>query len=119
MAIYRIVQEALLNVVKHARAGRVFVNLLRKPQTVSLSIEDDGIGFDPEEKMRISRTGGPLGLHIMRERAVHLGGELFIESRLGGGTYLLVEIPTNSARTTLASEQAGDAVVQYEHSHSR
>lgn len=93
LAIYRILQEALTNIVKHARAKRVFVNLIEKDQGISLSIEDDGAGFEPEEKMRISRTGGPLGLHIMRERAAHLGGELVVESRLGAGTHLLAEIP--------------------------
>jgi signal transduction histidine kinase len=93
LAIYRILQEALTNTVKHARANKIFVTLIEKHQGISLSIEDDGVGFEPEEKMRIFRTGGPLGLHIMRERAVHLGGELVIESRIGGGTHLLAEIP--------------------------
>ena len=118
LAIYRILQEALTNIVKHARAKRVFVNLIEKDQGISLSIEDDGAGFEPEEKMRISRTGGPLCLHIMRERAAHLGGELVIESRIGAGTHLLAEIPNYSADTTLASSQTGNSNVQEQDSHS-
>ena len=112
LAIYRILQEALTNIVKHARAKRVFVNLIEKDQGISLSIEDDGVGFEPEEKMRISRTGGPLGLHIMRERATHLGGELVVESRIGGGTHLLAEIPIFSPDPKFASSQTGDSNIQ-------
>jgi len=93
LAIYRVAQEALYNILKHARAKQVFVNLIKKDQSISLSIEDDGVGFEVKEKMRISRTGGPLGLHIMRERIALLCGEFSIESRIGGGTHLLAEIP--------------------------
>lgn len=93
LAIYRVAQEALNNILKHARAGKVFVNLIRKDQRIFLSIEDDGVGFEVKKKMRISRTGGALGLHIMRERIAQLSGEFSVESRIGGGTHLLAEIP--------------------------
>ena len=93
LAIYRIVQEALNNIVKHAKAKNVFVNLLKKGNVLSLSVEDDGVGFDQEKAMRSSKGKGPLGLVIMRERAMQLDGELTIESQVGKGTNLLMEMP--------------------------
>jgi len=93
LAIYRIVQEALTNVVKHAKAKNVFVNLLKKGNVLSLSVEDDGVGFDQDKAMKISKGKGPLGLVIMRERAMQLDGELTIESPMGKGTHLLIEVP--------------------------
>ena len=93
LAIYRIVQEALNNIIKHAEAKTVYVSLLKKGNVLSLSVEDDGVGFDQDKAMKISKGKGPLGLVIMQERAMQLDGELTIESFLGKGTHLLVEIP--------------------------
>ena len=93
LAIYRIVQEALTNIIRHAQAKNVFVNLVKKDEKLSLSVEDDGIGFSRKKVMRTTRKKGPLGLLIMRERTVQLDGEFTIESQLGKGTHLLVEIP--------------------------
>ncbi len=93
LAIYRIAQEALSNICKHSRAKNVHVNLIRKDCCISLSVEDDGEGFDQEEIMKTSLGKGPLGLLIMRERAVQLDGELTIESGIGKGTHILAEIP--------------------------
>jgi signal transduction histidine kinase len=93
LAIYRIAQEALSNVIKHAHAKQVFINLFKKEQTIQVAVEDDGVGFKIDEKMRITSDGGPLGLHIMRERIVQLGGEFTIDSRMGGGTHILAELP--------------------------
>jgi len=87
-ALYRIVQESLTNIVKHARAGRVSIVLTRKNGSVTAVIEDDGRGFGPGE-----RTGEGLGLVGMRERVVLLGGRLEIESSPGAGTTLVVEVP--------------------------
>lgn len=92
LAIYRIAQEGLSNVIKHALANQVFINLLRKDQTIQFTVEDDGIGFKIDEKMGITLDGGPLGLHIMRERIVQLDGEFIIDSRMGGGTHILIEL---------------------------
>src|SRR5262249_5515015 len=72
-ALYRIVQEALTNVVKHAQAGSVSVVLARKPTSVSAVVEDDGAGFDPTR----TRDHG-LGLVGMRERVELLGGRLTV-----------------------------------------
>jgi len=93
LAIYRIVQEALNNIVKYAKAKYVFVNLVKKGRALSLSVEDDGIGFDQDRAMKTTRTKGPLGLLIMRERAIQFDGEFTIESQIGKGTYVLVGIP--------------------------
>ncbi|HVS85032.1 MAG TPA: sensor histidine kinase, partial [Gaiellaceae bacterium] len=87
-ALYRIVQESLTNVVKHARASRVSVVLTRKEDVVSVVVEDDGIGFEPAR----TREGG-LGLLGMRERIGLLGGDLRVESRPGAGTTFVAEVP--------------------------
>lgn len=87
--LYRIIQEALTNVARHAQAGHIGVVLTRRPAAIAAIIEDDGIGFDVEEAARTSR----LGLSGMKERAELLGGTLTIESRPGGGTTIFVEIP--------------------------
>jgi PAS domain S-box-containing protein len=93
VAIYRIAQEALTNIIRNAKAKNVFVNLIRKDENLSLSIEDDGVGFDQDKGMTFSKKGGPLGIPIMRERAEQLDGEFTLESRIGKGTHVLVEIP--------------------------
>jgi signal transduction histidine kinase len=93
LAIYRIIQEALNNITKHARAKNVYVSLLKKGEVISLSVEDDGIGFDQREAMKISKWQGALGLIIMQERAIQLDGEFTLESTMGKGTIVMVEIP--------------------------
>lgn len=87
-ALYRIVQESLTNVVKHARARRVSVLLTRKDRAVVAVVEDDGRGFDPQA----TRDGG-FGLVGMRERVALVDGRLQVESSEGGGTTLVVEVP--------------------------
>jgi signal transduction histidine kinase len=87
-ALYRIVQESLTNVVKHAKARNVSVLLALKDGAVKAMIEDDGGGFDPAE-----RTGEGFGLVGMRERLALLGGRLEIESSDGAGTTVAAEVP--------------------------
>jgi signal transduction histidine kinase len=87
-ALYRIVQESLTNIVKHARASSVSVVLTRKDGAVMAIVEDDGVGFEP------GRLGeGGLGLVGMRERVSLLGGRLAVESRPGAGTTFVAEVP--------------------------
>ena len=88
-ALYRIVQEALTNVVRHAQATRVDVLLERRSDRVIAIVEDNGIGFDPEAAV----MDGHLGLFGMRERAEMLGGTLTVESAPGAGTTVFVEVP--------------------------
>jgi signal transduction histidine kinase len=93
-AIYRIVQEALRNVIRHAEASHVSVILNWAPHRVRLVVEDDGKGFDPYAIPRIDPgqvTG--LGLHGMRERVELLSGTLQVDSVPGGGTTLAIRIP--------------------------
>jgi signal transduction histidine kinase len=86
--LYRTVQEALTNVVKHARATRVSIVVTRKDGGVTALIEDDGIG------MAESRTAnGGIGLIGMQERVALVGGRLEVESSAGGGTTLAIEVP--------------------------
>jgi signal transduction histidine kinase len=87
-AFYRIVQESLTNVVKHARASRVSILLTRKGRAVVAVVEDDGRGFDPGA----TREDG-FGLVGMRERVALVDGRLQIESSEGAGTTLVVEVP--------------------------
>ncbi len=96
-AIYRIVQEALTNVARHAQATYVDVLLERRGDQIVTIVEDDGIGFNVEAAMQGSR----LGLFGMRERAEMLGGAMTIESTIGAGTTVIVEIPydISNART--------------------
>jgi signal transduction histidine kinase len=87
-ALFRVVQEALTNVVKHARANRVSVLLTRNDSTVTAVIEDDGTGFDPA-----GAGDDRLGLAGMRERLALLDGTLEIDSGRGSGTTLVAEVP--------------------------
>jgi signal transduction histidine kinase len=87
-ALYRIVQEALTNIIKHAQAATVSVVLTRKGDRVVAVIEDDGRGFDPTDT-RDER----LGLLGMRERITLVNGKLSVESRPGEGTTIAVEVP--------------------------
>ena len=87
-ALYRIVQEALTNVVKHAEARNVSIVLARNGGMVTALVEDDGRGFDPAQ----TREGG-FGIEGMRERVALLGGTLKVESRKNAGTTLKVEVP--------------------------
>jgi len=95
--LYRIVQEALTNVARHAQATRVEVLLQQRDNALVVIIEDNGIGFNTTGTLQVER----LGLFGMRERAEMLGGELIIESTIGEGTTISVEVPhayTNSDR---------------------
>lgn len=89
VAAYRIIQEALTNVAKHAQATRCCVSLERLPESVRATIEDDGRGFEPSQR----ESGRGLGLIGIQERASGLGGILRLESGPGKGTRLAVEFP--------------------------
>jgi signal transduction histidine kinase len=93
--IYRVVQEALHNCSRHARATKVHIRVQQQPGRLSLSIQDDGQGFD------VSQTKG-LGLLGIEERVSRLGGKCEIHSALGGGTIIAVELPFSN------SEGSGD-----------
>jgi signal transduction histidine kinase len=89
--LYRIAQEALTNIIRHAQADQASVVLLRRPGEAILLIEDDGVGFDP------TLAGDPghrrLGLVGMRERAALVGGDFVIQSAPGEGATIRVRVP--------------------------
>jgi signal transduction histidine kinase len=87
-ALFRVTQEALTNVVKHAEASVVRLGLGLREQSVVLTIEDDGRGFPAAQA-----ANGGFGLVGMRERVASLSGALDIESQRGAGTRLTIEIP--------------------------
>ena len=100
-AVYRIVQEALTNVLKHARAATVSVCVDRRPDEVQVIIEDDGVGFEPGSGTSPSEARTPteprLGLSGIRERLTLLNGTLTLEASPGVGTTLFVRIPVAPA----------------------
>lgn len=87
--LYRIVQEALTNVAKHAQAGRVDIFVEQRNSKVVIIVEDNGVGFDPEE----TKHQGRLGILGIRERTEMLKGSLIVESTIGTGTTIQVEVP--------------------------
>jgi signal transduction histidine kinase len=97
--LYRIGQEALTNVARHAGARSASVILERRGSVVTLILEDDGHGFDVASRLAGADDRRPLGIFGMRERATLLGGALTIESSPGTGTTIFVEIPLPTERT--------------------
>jgi len=90
---FRVAQEALTNIVRHARAQRVAVELRRDGATVRLSVRDDGVGFDAAAGPSETPGDRHLGLLSMRERVAMAGGEIEIASRPGSGTEILASFP--------------------------
>lgn len=91
LALYRIVQEALSNVIRHAEATQARIRVERADGRVVAVIEDNGHGFDVAEALNGKHRG--LGLFGMRERAAYVGGQVQIESKPGAGTRVSVQIP--------------------------
>jgi signal transduction histidine kinase len=93
VAAFRIVQEAVNNCVRHARASKVFVHVFAQDRALHLEIVDDGVGFDVAAVAARARTGEAVGLEGMRERAELTGGSLRVESAPGDGTRVTAELP--------------------------
>jgi signal transduction histidine kinase len=93
IAVFRVIQEAVTNIIKHAEARNATVELCFRHSSIGASIEDDGKGFD---RTQLGRNAHALGLLGMRERVTLLGGTWRIESRPGRGTRVAVDIPTPS-----------------------
>lgn len=96
IALFRIAQEALANVAKHARARQVRVLLDRSGEDIVLDISDDGCGFDPRERLAQSTRWG---MTSVQERAAAVGGSVDIQSTPGGGTTVRVTVPGNEGAT--------------------
>ena len=91
LVLYRIVQEALTNVAKHSAARSVEVRLRRRSNIVTVTVADDGRGFDMRDVTRSEGSG--LGLFGMRERLALVGGTVEIQSALGKGTTIIARVP--------------------------
>jgi two-component system CheB/CheR fusion protein len=89
--LYRVIQELLFNVVKHAEVNTASVTLARDGDTLTMRVIDEGKGFDPATAT--DKIEGSLGLLSSRERISLLGGEMAIDSRPGRGTRITIEVP--------------------------
>ena len=92
-AVFRVVQEALTNVVRHAHAETVLIQMAREGPRLDIEVEDDGSGFDPSSVATPESSGRGLGLLGIRERVELLGGHVTIDSTPGKGTRLAVTVP--------------------------
>ncbi len=99
---FRLVQEAVTNVLRHARAQSVTVELQQQDRAISLTVQDDGVGFDTKAAMRGDRAQENLGLMGMEERVILLNGELDIESALDSGTKVSIRLPLTSSSSSLS-----------------
>lgn len=92
--LFRLVQEALNNVAKHARASRVLINIVTEDETISVTVKDDGLGFDPLASKKVANEPH-WGLLSMQQRAASIGAELVIDSAPGMGTGVCVKVKRN------------------------
>ncbi len=95
LAFYRVLQEALKNVERHARARHVEVRLKQRAAGLELAIDDDGVGFDPDRHPAARNGASRLGLLGMRERATYVGGALTIKSGHHDGTEITLRVPAS------------------------
>ena len=93
LAIFRIAQEALVNIARHASATQVRVSLLREEGMIILTVADNGRGFDVDKALRGDSTHSPFGIMGMRERADMIGGEFSLSSETSKGTTVVARVP--------------------------
>jgi signal transduction histidine kinase len=101
LSLYRITQEAINNLLKYAEAKEVNIQLLKNQNSIILTIEDDGVGFDKKE---LNNSKGSFGLNGMVNRASSIGAQLYIDSSLGRGTQITLELPI----TKLYANESGE-----------
>ena len=94
-----IVQEALANIRKHARAKSVKISLRRGFEGLSVIVRDDGVGFKQRTTPCVGNDAH-IGLHIMQERAARIGGRISVRSSRGKGTEIRFDLPRQSAEVT-------------------
>ena len=105
--LYRITQEAVNNAIKYAEANYILVTLSAGPDLVSVTVDDDGRGFDPET-VRMRTDGSGLGLASMEDRIAQLRGRLFIRSAPETGTRITINIPLTTARPAVTPDTRVD-----------
>jgi signal transduction histidine kinase len=91
MAVFRVVQEAITNIARHAEASEASISLTKSDNRLIVRVEDNGVGFDSDQLMREQRHAW--GLRGMEERITLLSGKFYVGSRPGGGTLMLAEVP--------------------------
>jgi signal transduction histidine kinase len=91
--LFRVIQEAINNVAKHAQARHVRIRLEFADARVLAEVEDDGVGFDPQAFLAVHEGTRGIGLLGMRERVTLVGGLLTVDSRPGRGTHIRIEVP--------------------------
>lgn len=98
IAVFRVAQEALTNVVRHARATRAELHLSAEGGVLTLAVSDDGVGFDVDEAR--ARPAASVGLFGMAERVALVGGTIEVVSRKGAGTRVIVRVPVREEVAT-------------------
>jgi PAS domain S-box-containing protein len=91
--LFRNVRELLINVVKHAQANKVIVSIRKVKDNICVSVEDDGVGFDPDEVTSMATKRAEFGLFSIRERLEQLGGMIEIDSEMGRGSKITMTAP--------------------------
>lgn len=113
--LFRIIQEILNNIIKHSRANNIQVSLFCKERFIVFTFADNGVGFDVREALQKSVANRGIGLTSMTNRAKLIGGQLNINSQLGKGTIITIEIPASviaSAHQTQIKKSADAKEVQ-------
>lgn len=108
LALYRIVQEAITNALRHSAARKIQIRLERCDGVVVATVADDGIGFDVDAILDRHDAEQGLGLFGMRERAEYVGGRVEIDSEKGGGTTVRAAVPSGGAGGTLPEDPFGE-----------
>lgn len=98
--IYRIVQEAINNAIKYADSTHILVSISHSEEILSIVIDDNGKGFDPNKVKNIKNGDGGMGMTFMRERIKYINGRLFLNSEVNKGTRVTLNIPLQELSTT-------------------
>ena len=107
--LYRVVQEALTNIARHAQATNVRLRLAGGSSAVDLYVEDDGVGFDMTQVRKPGATNYGMGLFGMRERVLFMGGQFEIRSQPGHGTRLYIQVPLQCSMAMTRGGQSKSA----------
>jgi PAS domain S-box-containing protein len=102
IACFRVAQEALTNVARHARAKRAWVELRQRAEGIELAIRDDGVGFDVQAARERASRGSSMGLLGMQERVLAAGGQFEMQSTVGRGTEILSSFPMSRSKSRQA-----------------
>lgn len=107
VALFRITQEAINNIMKHAEAKNVDIDLQCDGEKCVLRIKDDGKGFDVQEITKVEKTGRGVGLFGMKERVTLVGGSCSVQSQPGQGTTIISEVPLTGSTINAEDKGAG------------